>query len=112
MISVRCRESRKALRLRQSKPLSGIHVQSIYRLPYWSKTTSQPKEKRKAAQSSNIRWELSGGRALTQPALKHGDRLWRLTAQGTIMKSSTFRMTSDGTSRMTEVMSATVTVER
>jgi hypothetical protein len=74
--------------------------------------TSQPKEKRRAAQISFIRGGLNCATRFPKRFWETVTALCRLTAQGALMPSSSFRSTSEGTPRMVEVIGATVTVDK
>ncbi len=73
---------------------------------------SQPSAKPIAAQTSSSRAAESWARRRLRPVVATVTRLWRLTAQGCFIPSSTSSTTSEGTPRMVEVIGATVTRDR
>lgn len=73
---------------------------------------SQPNEKRNAPQISFIRAALSWATRRPRRSREIVTVLWRFTAHGAFMPSSSFRITSDGTPRIADVIGATVTVDK
>ena len=78
----------------------------------YGRSRSHPTVKRKAAQISFIRAELSCATHLPNRSRDTVTALWRFTAHAAFMPLSSFRTTSDGTPRTVDVMGATVTVDR